>query len=249
MKPTRFGFGKALDKHGDDLRIVCIGADISDSICISDFYKNHPERRERFISVGIAEQNATTVAAGLAKEGKVTVFGTYGVFSSARNLDQIRVSVCYSNLNVLIVGAHGGVSVGPDGATHQELESLFQMTGLPNMHVGVPCDATETEKMTRALLFDVDGPKYLRFAREATPIVTRESTPFCFGEGLIFRFRREAECLVDAFEAIPAGSRINLKEKQLRLFHAVPRRLRRCGRRIFSAPNLTCKYECCTFIL
>jgi transketolase len=205
MKPTRFGFGQALDRYGDDPRIVCVGADISDSICISDFYKNHPERRDRFISVGIAEQNATTVAAGLAKEGKIPVFGTYGVFSSARNLDQIRVSVCYSNLNVLIVGAHGGVSVGPDGATHQELESLFQMTGLPNMHVGVPCDAVETEKMTRAFLFDVHGPKYLRFAREATPIVTSDATPFSFGEGMVFRFRGEAERLVDAFEAIPAG--------------------------------------------
>lgn len=206
MKPTRMGFGRALDLHGDDPRIVCIGADISDSICISDFYKNHPERKERFISVGIAEQNATTIASGLAKEGKIPVFGTYGVFASARNLDQIRVSVCYGNLNVLIVGAHGGVSVGPDGATHQELEALFQIPGLPNMNVGVPCDAIETEKMARALLLDVVGPKYLRFAREATPIITRESTPFRFGEGLVFRFRDESDKYVDAFETFPAGS-------------------------------------------
>ncbi len=173
MDPTRKGMGRALDKYGDDERVVCIGADISDSITISDFYKNHPERKSRFISVGVAEQGATTIAAGLAKEGKIPVFGTYGVFSSARNLDQLRVSVCYSDYNVLIVGAHGGVSVGPDGATHQELEAMFQMTGLPNMRVAVPCDAIETEKMTKALLFDVVGPKYLRFAREATPIVTR----------------------------------------------------------------------------
>lgn len=200
MEPTRFGFGRALDKHGDDERIVCIGADISGSICISDFYKNHPERTDRFISVGIAEQNATTVAAGLAREGKIPVFGTYGVFSSARNLDQLRVSVCYSNLNVLVVGAHGGVSVGPDGATHQELESMFQIAGLPNMHMGVPCDSIETEKMTRALLFDVKGPKYLRFAREATPVITTSDTPFKFGEGLVFRFRREAERFIDAFD-------------------------------------------------
>ncbi|MCD6249091.1 MAG: transketolase [candidate division Zixibacteria bacterium] len=200
MEPTRFGFGRALEKNGDDERIVCIGADISDSICISDFYKNHPERRKRFISVGIAEQNATSLAAGLAKEGKLPVFGTYGVFSSTRNLDQLRVSVCYSNLNVLVVGAHGGVSVGPDGATHQELESMFQIPGLPNMHMGVPCDAIETEKMTRALLFDVVGPKYLRLAREATPLVTRIDTPFRFGEGLVFRLRRESDRFVDAFD-------------------------------------------------
>jgi transketolase len=200
MQPTRKGFGRALEKHGDDDRIICLGADISDSITISDFYKNHPERKHRFISVGVAEQNATTIAAGLAKEGKIPVFGTYGVFASARNLDQLRVSVCYANLNVLIAGAHGGISVGPDGATHQELESMFQITGLPNMHMGVPCDILETEKMTRTMLFDVIGPKYLRFAREATPIVTKEDTPFRFGVANIFRFRREAEKFVDTFD-------------------------------------------------
>ncbi|MCX6835492.1 MAG: transketolase [candidate division Zixibacteria bacterium] len=205
MEPTRKGFGRALDEHGDDPRIVCIGADISDSICISDFYKNHPERRSRFISVGIAEQNATTIAAGLAREGKIPVFGTYGVFASARNLDQIRVSVCYANLNVLVVGAHGGISVGPDGATHQELESMFQIAGLPNMHLATPCDAIETEKMTEALLFEITGPKYLRFAREATPVITEPETPFRFGEALVFRFRREAGRFADAFEAFPAS--------------------------------------------
>jgi transketolase len=200
MQPTRKGFGRALDRYGDDERIVCIGADISDSICISDFYKNHPERRERFISVGVAEQNATTIAAGLAKEGKIPVFGTYGVFASARNLDQLRVSVCYGDFNVLIAGAHGGISVGPDGATHQELESIFQIAGLPNMHMGAPCDIIETEKMTRAMLFDVIGPKYLRFAREATPIITDEDTPFQFGIGNVIRIRRKAENLLDAIE-------------------------------------------------
>ncbi len=205
MQPTRKGFGAALYKHGDDERIVCIGADISDSICISDFHRDHPERARRFISVGIAEQNATTVAAGLAKEGKIPVFGTYGVFSSARNLDQLRVSVCYSNLNVLTVGAHGGISVGPDGATHQELESMFQITGLPNMNMGVPCDVIETEKMTRAMLFDIVGPKYLRFAREATPIITREDSPFEFGKANVFRFRSVAQQLVDAFDVALAS--------------------------------------------
>ena len=200
MDPTRKGLGRALDEYGDDERVVCIGADISDSITISQFYKNHPERKSRWISVGVAEQGGTTVAAGLAKEGKIPVFGTYGVFASARNLDQLRVSVCYSDFNVLIVGAHGGVSVGPDGATHQELEALFQICGLPNMHVAVPCDAVETKRMSRALLFDVVGPKYIRFAREATPIVTDEKSPFKFGVANIFRFRGEKEMFKDAFE-------------------------------------------------
>ncbi len=201
MRSTRSGFSRALDSRGDDERVICIGADISDSIGISDFYKQHPERKNRFISIGIAEQNATTVAAGLAREGKIPVFGTYGVFAAARNLDQLRVSVCYANLNVLVVGAHGGISVGPDGATHQELEALFQICGLPNMQVGVPCDAIETEKMTLALLFERVGPKYLRFAREATPVVTSTTTPFRFGEANIYRYRRESEHFADAFEA------------------------------------------------
>ncbi|MCP4684372.1 MAG: transketolase [bacterium] len=213
MQPARKGFGSALDKYGDDERIVCLGADISDSICISEFHKNHPNRRDRFISVGVAEQNATTIAAGLAREGKIPVFGTYGVFASTRNLDQLRVSVCYGNLNVLVVGAHGGISVGPDGATHQELEAIFQITGLPNMHMGVPCDIVETEKMTRAMLFDIVGPKYLRFAREATPIITKEDSPFRFGEGNIFRFRKSAEHFVEACDVVLASEYVNESEK------------------------------------
>lgn len=200
MDPTRKGLGRALSDYGDDERVVCIGADISGSITIADFYAEHPERRDRWFSVGVAEQGATTVAVGLAKEGKIPVFGTYGVFSSARNLDQIRVSVCYGNFNVLIVGAHGGVSVGPDGATHQELEALFQMCGLPNMHVGVPCDSIETKRMTKAMLFDITGPKYIRFAREATPIITNEQTPFEFGLANIYRFRGEKDNFLDAFD-------------------------------------------------
>ena len=212
MDPTRKGFGRALEKYGDDERVVCIGADISGSITISMFNDNHPERNDRFISLGVAEQNCTTVAVGLAKEGKLPVFGTYGVFSSARNLDQIRVSVCYGDYNVMIVGAHGGISVGPDGATHQELESLFQMTGLPNMRVAVPCDAVETFKMTKTLLFDIVGPKYIRFAREATPIITNEDTPFKFGEANVFRFRKEAENMVDAFDCCLASEYKNENE-------------------------------------
>ncbi len=212
MEPTRKGFGRALERLGSDERVVCIGADISDSICISDFHRNHPERRNRFISVGVAEQNATTIAAGLAREGKLPIFGTYGVFASARNLDQIRVSLCYANLDVLIAGAHGGVSVGPDGGTHQELEALFQMTGLPNMHVGVPCDAIETERMVSALLFEVQGPKYVRFARESTPVITRADTPFRFGEANIYRFRREAALFLDAFDIYSSSTYTDERE-------------------------------------
>jgi len=200
MVPTRVGFGKALAERGDDPRVVCLGLDISDSITLSQFYKEHHERKERWLSMGIAEQSATCVAAGLAKEGKLPVFGTYGVFASGRNLDQLRTTVCYGNFNVMIAGAHGGVSVGPDGATHQALEELFQICGLPNMHVGVPCDAVETKRATEYMLFNVIGPKYIRFAREATPIITNDSTPFKWGEANVIRFRHEKSNFIDAFE-------------------------------------------------
>ncbi len=200
MVPIRMGFGNALAEHGDDPRIVCLGADISDSITISQFYKEHPHRAERWLSVGIAEQSGTCVAAGLAKEGKLPIFGTYGVFASGRNLDQLRTTVCYGNFNVMIAGAHGGVSVGADGATHQALEELFQMCGLPNMHVEVPCDAVETKRATEYMLFNVIGPKYIRFAREATPVVTDNSTPYKWGEANVIRFRGENASFKDAFE-------------------------------------------------
>ena len=200
MEPTRKGFGRSLAENGGDERVVCLGLDISGSITISDFYANKPERKKRWISLGIAEQSATSAAAGLAKEGKLPVLGTYATFAAARNLDQIRTSVCYGNFNVLIAGAHGGVSVGPDGATHQSLEDLFAMQGLPNMSVVVPCDVEETRKATNYLLLLHVGPKYIRFAREATPVVTNEKTPFVFGKANVIRLRGEVTNFADAFE-------------------------------------------------
>jgi transketolase len=200
MEPTRLGFGRALNERGDDPRIVCLGEDISGSIAIAEFYRDHPERRERFLSMGIAEQSATAVAAGLAKEGLLPVIGSYGVFAAGRALDQLRTTVCYGGFNVLVAGAHGGISVGPDGATHQALEDLFQVCGLPGITVAVPCDVHETRRATEALLFDVRGPKYLRYAREATPIVTGPETPFRVGQANVIRFRREADRFVDAFD-------------------------------------------------
>ncbi|MEO0097150.1 MAG: transketolase C-terminal domain-containing protein [candidate division WOR-3 bacterium] len=169
MKATRFGFGEALAEAGDDSRIVCIGADISDSITISHFYKGKPERLKRWIEVGIAEQSATAMSAGLAKEGFLPVFGTYSTFACARNLDQLRVSVCYGNFNVFVAGAHG-------------------------------CDAIETKKATKYMLFNIVGPKYIRFAREATPIVTKEDTPFVWNVPNIYRYRKESEKFIDAFD-------------------------------------------------
>jgi transketolase len=212
MEPTRKGFGQSLGRNGGDPRVVCLGLDISGSITINEFYAKNPERKPRWISMGIAEQSATAAAAGLAKEGKLPVLGTYATFAAARNLDQLRVSVCYGNFNVLVAGAHGGVSVGPDGATHQALEDLFAVCGLPNMAVVVPCDAVETSKATDYLLLQHVGPKYVRFAREATPIVTEEETPFVFGQANVIRLRGEAEQLVDAFETVLASDYRNESE-------------------------------------
>lgn len=200
MEPTRKGFGQALAENGGDERVVCLGLDISGSITISDFYAARPERKNRWLSMGIAEQSATSVAAGLAKEGKLPVFGTYATFAAARNLDQIRTSICYGEFNVMIAGAHGGVSVGPDGATHQALEDLFAMCGLPNMSVVVPCDAIETRKATNFLLLEHKGPKYIRFAREATPVVTDEQTPYVFGKANVIRLRQPGDSFLKAFE-------------------------------------------------
>ena len=212
MEPTRKGFGQSLAANGDDERIVCLGLDISGSITISDFYTGKPQRKKRWISMGIAEQSATAAAAGLAREGKLPVLGTYATFAAARNLDQIRTSVCYGNFNVLIAGAHGGVSVGPDGATHQALEDLFAMQGLPNMSVVVPSDVVETRKATEYLLLKHQGPKYIRFAREATPIISDENTPFVFGKANVIRFRGAKPNFQDAFETELAESYVNEHE-------------------------------------
>jgi len=200
MEATRKGLGQSLAANGGDERVVCMGLDISGSITISDFHAGKPERAARWFSMGIAEQSATSAAAGLAREGKLPVVGSYATFSAARNLDQIRVSVCYSNLNVLIVGAHAGVSVGPDGATHQALEDLFAMMGLPNMSVVVPCDIVEARRATSYLLLQHHGPKYIRLAREATPVVTTDAIPFVFGKANRIRLRHEATDFIEAFE-------------------------------------------------
>jgi transketolase len=200
MDSTRMGFGRGLEAAGADERVVTVHADISGSIRMTDFEAKHPDRKNRVFSVGIAEQNMMTVAAGMAKEGLIPVTGTYGVFASGRCWDQIRTTICYSNLNVKIAGAHGGISVGPDGATHQALEEISLMTILPNMHVVVPCDSVETERATKYSLLDLIGPAYIRFAREATPVVTTPQTPFKFGIANIIRYRGDKPRFLDAFE-------------------------------------------------
>ena len=206
MDPTRMGFGRGMARIGDDERIVTLHADISASIRITGFEEKADHRKDRVLSVGIAEQNMMQVAAGLAKEGLIPITGTYGVFAAGRPWDQIRTTICYGNLNVKIAGAHGGISVGADGATHQALEEISLMSVLPNMVLEVPADSIETDRATEICVLNVVGPTYLRFAREATPIISTPQTPYQFGAANVIRFRGEQLKFVDAFETVLASN-------------------------------------------
>ena len=176
LRPTRAGFAKAvLDAAELNNRIVVLGSDVTGSLLLTEFKERYPNR---FISLGIAEQNAAAVAAGLALEGFSPIFATYATFSTTRALDQIRVSICYNNASVLVVGAHAGISVGPDGATHQALEDMAVMRALPNMRVYSPADSTEAYSLTLSLLMEERssyGPRYLRIGREPVPDSPREN--------------------------------------------------------------------------
>jgi len=183
QKPTRHGYGEGLLELGEkNPKVVVLTGDLAESTRVLDFGKKYPDR---FFECGVAEQNMTGIAAGLAAAGKIPFISSYAVFSPGRAWDQVRVSVCYSNLNVKIAGAHTGVSVGPDGATHQALEDIAITRVLPNMTVIVPCDAIETKKCTLAAA-SRPGPVYFRFAREKTPIITTPETPFEIGKAEVF---------------------------------------------------------------
>ena len=204
MKKTREGFGRALvDLGARDPRIVVLVGDLTESTMVNFFAERYPDR---FIEVGVAEQNMTGIAAGLAAMGKIPFFATYGAFASCRAADQVRVTVAYTNLNVKIGGAHGGISVGPDGATHQAMEEFSIIRSIPNMSLIVPCDYWETYKATLAAAKHV-GPVYLRFGREDVPVVTSEDTPFTFGKGEVFAEGRDLTligCGVMVYEALRA---------------------------------------------
>ena len=179
-KATKAGFGEGLLEVGiAKSSVVAIGADITASVGVDLFASQFPAR---FISLGIAEQNCVGVAAGMALMGKIPVFATYGVFSALRTTDQVRVSLCYNNLHVVIGGAHAGVSVGPDGATHQALEDIAIMRVLPNMTVLSPCDATQARLAVIAAVEQCRGPVYLRFGREAMPDFTAVDMGFDIGK-------------------------------------------------------------------
>lgn len=179
MKPTRFGFGEGLVELGTRHdNVVVLGGDITGSVMTSLFKEKFPER---FFSIGIAEQNATTIATGLALSGKIPFFASYGAFCALRNADQLRISVCYNEANVKIGGGHAGISVGPDGATHQVLEEVAFLRTLPHMTMIVPADFEEAKKATIAM-GEMVGPAYIRFGRSPVPMFTTADSPFVLGK-------------------------------------------------------------------
>jgi len=181
--PTRFGFGDGLVQAGrKDASVVALCADLTASIKMDAFAKEFPQR---FIEMGIAEQSMASVASGLAAMGKIPFCASYAIFSPGRNWEQIRTTVCYNEMNVKIVGAHAGVSVGPDGGTHQAIEDIALMRVVPAMTVVVPCDVHEARKATLALAA-YNGPAYLRLTREPTPVMTTPDTLFMIGKASIF---------------------------------------------------------------
>lgn len=182
-KPTRHGFGEGLVEAGRaDERVVALCADLTESTRIIDFKKEFPER---FIEVGVAEQALATIASGLANYGKIPFIASYTAFSPGRNWEQIRTTAALNDVPVKIVGAHAGVSVGPDGATHQALEDLALMRAIPNMIVTYPCDFWEAKKITLEIAKN-GKPSYIRLAREGTPIITTEKTPFEIGKAYMY---------------------------------------------------------------
>ncbi|MBI4091127.1 transketolase family protein [candidate division WWE3 bacterium] len=210
--PTRDGFGEALVILGDtDPSVVVLSGDLTESTRSEAFSKKYPGR---FIEVGVAEQNMMGIAAGLALAGKTPFTSSYAVFNPGRNWDQFRVSVCYSKANVKVVGAHAGISVGPDGATHQALEDIAIARVLPNLTVVAPCDYIETRKATLAIAKH-KGPVYIRFTREKTPVFTTEETPFELGKAQVFREGKNVtivSCGPLVYESLKAANELRLEK-------------------------------------
>ncbi|MDE2071347.1 MAG: transketolase family protein [Patescibacteria group bacterium] len=208
LKPTRDGFGQGLLELGDsNPRVVALCADLTESTRMEAFAKKYPAR---FVEVGVAEQNLATVGSGLANYGKIPFIASYATFSPGRNNEQIRTTISLNNVPVKIVGSHAGLSVGPDGATHQALEDMALMRVQPNMTVISPCDAEEARKATVACA-GINGPVYLRLARAATPTITTHESSFTVGRAeLMWESEHQAQVAIFAtgplvYEALRAA--------------------------------------------
>ncbi len=213
--PTRNGYGEGLVLAGErDTNVVALCADLTESTRVEAFAKKFPDR---FFQVGVAEQNMATIAAGLGISGKIPFISSYATFSPGRNWEQIRTTISYNNSNVKIAGHHAGISVGPDGATHQAVEDIATMRVMANMTVIVPADAIEAKKATAAAAH-IMGPVYLRFGREKTPVFTTDATPFVPGKVQLMWESRRPEVLVIGcgsllYNALLAAKEIEKEEK------------------------------------
>jgi len=188
MIPSRNGYGEGLLQAGEEqVNIVALCCDLTESTRTHLFAEAFPER---FVQVGIAEQNMASVASGMAAMGKVPFIASYAMFSPGRCWEQIRTTIAYNNANVKIIGAHAGISVGPDGATHQAIEDMAIMRVVPNMIVIAPADSVETKKAVLAAAAH-SGPVYIRIGREKTPVVTTNSSPFVIGKAMLCAQREE----------------------------------------------------------
>lgn len=191
--PIRNGFGEGLAMAGGmDERVVGICADLTESTRMEPFAKKYPER---FVDIGVAEQNLATVASGMAAMGKIPFITSYAMFSPGRNWEQIRTTICYNDQPVKIVGSHAGISVGPDGGTHQAVEDIAITRVIPRMVVLSPCDHIEARKATLAAV-NTNTPVYLRLARNATAVVTTEDTPFEIGKARCYFEPKEGKAQV-----------------------------------------------------
>lgn len=219
MKPTRDGFGEGALELGEKRQdVVVLSADLTDSTRAGWFKKKFPER---FFSMGVSEQDMICTAAGFALAGKKPFACTFGVFAAGRAWDQIRVSVAYMNLNVVIIGTHGGISVGPDGPTHQAIEEITLMRVLPNMTVLVPCDALEAKKATIASV-SCKGPVYIRLGRSGVPVITRPEDRFEIGKAVILREGKDVSiiaCGCEVYEALMACDILNKEGVKARVIN------------------------------
>jgi transketolase len=202
--PIRNGFGEGLVAAAQiNKDIVALCADLTESTKMLAFRDKYPER---FVEIGVAEQNLATVASGMAAMGKYPFFSSYAMFSPGRNWEQIRTTIAYNDRPAVVVGSHAGVSVGPDGGTHQAIEDIALMRVIPRMTVISPCDAIQARKATLGLS---DKPRiaYLRLAREKTPIITTDETPFEIGKGqVLFRPDGIAHVTIVATGALVANA-------------------------------------------
>lgn len=208
QEPIRKGFGRGLLEAGKrDQNVVAACADLTDSTQMSLFRDAFPDR---FVEIGVAEQNLVTVGAGLAAMGKIPYVSSYAAFSPGRNWEQIRTTICLNERPVKVIGSHAGVSVGQDGATHQMLEDIALMRVLPKMVVIAPCDSIEAEKATLAMAND-PRPNYLRLAREATPVITSPETPFEIGKAYVFHPGEDVTIIATGtmtYQALVAAERL-----------------------------------------